>query len=86
MTGVQTCALPISIGVHLSRWVTMHGFAFNVNTNLDFYKNIVPCGIEDADKTVTSLAAELGKEIDVEQVKEKLKHYFMEVFGFKIDH
>ena len=72
-----------AIGVHLSRWVTMHGFAFNVNTNLDFYENIVPCGIEDEDKTVTSLAAELGKEIDVDEVKERLKHHFQEVFGFQ---
>lgn len=72
-----------AIGVHLSRWVTMHGFAFNVNTDLNFYKNIVPCGIEDDDKTVTSLAVELGKEIDVNEVKEKLKHHFIEVFGFE---
>ena len=72
-----------AIGVHLSRWVTMHGFAFNVNTNLDFYNNIVPCGIEDEDKTVTSLALEVGKEIDINEVKEKLKRHFLEVFGFE---
>ncbi len=71
-----------AIGVHLSRWVTMHGFALNVNTGLDFYKNIIPCGIEDDDKTVTSLAFELGKEIDVMEVKEKLKRHFADVFGF----
>jgi lipoyl(octanoyl) transferase len=72
-----------AIGVHLSRWVTMHGFAFNVNTDLNFYKNIIPCGIEDDDKTVTSLAFELGKEIDVNEVKEKLKRHFADVFGFE---
>ena len=71
-----------AIGVHLSRWVTMHGFAFNINTDLDLYKNIIPCGIEDDDNTVTSLAFELGKEIDVNEVKEKLKRHFADVFGF----
>lgn len=72
-----------AIGVHLSRWVTMHGFAFNVNTNLDYYNNIIPCGIEDEDKTVTSLAFELGKEIDINEVKIKLKRHFQDVFGFE---
>ena len=72
-----------AIGVHLSRWVTMHGFAFNVNTDLNYYKNIIPCGIEDEDKTVTSLALELGKEIDVIEVKTKLKRHFQDVFGFE---
>ena len=75
-----------AIGVHLSRWVTMHGFAFNVNTDLGFYNNIIPCGIEDDDKTVTSLSAELGKKIDMNEVKEKLKHHFSEVFGFAFSH
>ena len=72
-----------AIGVHLSRWVTMHGFAFNVNTDLNYYNNIIPCGIEDEDKTVTSLAIELGKEIDVNEVKEKLKRHFADIFGFE---
>ncbi len=72
-----------AIGVHLSRWVTMHGFAFNVNTDVNYYNNIIPCGIEDADKTVTSLAIELGREIDVNEVKDKLKRHFKDVFGFE---
>lgn len=72
-----------AIGVHLSRWVTLHGFAFNVNTDLNFFKNIIPCGIEDADKTVTSLATELGREMDVEEVKLKLKEHFAHLFGFE---
>ena len=72
-----------AIGVHLSRWVTMHGFALNVNTPLDFFNNIIPCGIEDADKTVTSLAAELGKEMDFEEVKTRVKGHFATVFGFE---
>ena len=72
-----------AIGVHLSRWVTLHGFAFNVNTDLNFFKNIIPCGIEDEDKTVTSLAVELGRKMDIEEVKEKLKGHFASLFGFE---
>jgi len=72
-----------AIGVRLSRWVTMHGFAFNVNTDLSYFRNIVPCGIDEGDKDVTSLAAELGREMDIEEVKEKLKNKFAELFGFE---
>lgn len=69
-----------AIGVHLSRWVTLHGWAFNVNTPLEYFDYIVPCGIADADKTVTSLQAELGREIDLQEVHTKLKRHFAEVF------
>ncbi len=71
-----------AIGVHFSRWISMHGFALNVNTDLDYFKKIVPCGIDDADKTVTSLAQELGQVVDIQEVKELLKVNFGEVFGF----
>ncbi len=71
-----------AIGVHLSRWVTMHGFAFNVNTKLDYFNYIVPCGINDADKAVTSLAAELGYPVEMEEVKTKLRQHFANLFGF----
>ena len=69
-----------AFGVKASRWVTMHGFALNVNTNLEYFNFIIPCGI--ADKGVTSLQAELGHEMDLEQVKEDLKHSFAKVFDF----
>ncbi len=67
-----------AIGIRCSRWVTMHGFAFNVNTNLQYFDNIIPCGI--LNKQVTSLQKELGRLVDMEEVKLKVKKYFEEVF------
>lgn len=71
-----------AIGVHLSRWVTMHGFAFNVNTDINYFNHIIPCGIVDNDKAVTSLHLELGKKIEMKEVLEQLKSIFAEVFDF----
>ncbi len=71
-----------AIGVHMSRWVTMHGFAFNINTNLDYYQNIVPCGIDTSQKPVTSLARELGHTVNMQEVKSFLKEDMADVFGF----
>lgn len=67
-----------AMGVRASRWVTMHGFAFNVNADLGYFDHIIPCGIND--KAVTSLAAELKRPIDQSEVKEKIKTYFQDLF------
>lgn len=70
-----------AIGVHLSRWVTLHGFAFNVNTDLNYFKYIVPCGIDDKDKSVTSLSVELGHALDMDEVKTHLRREFESIFA-----
>ena len=67
-----------AMGVKASRWVTMHGFAFNINTDLSYFDHIIPCGIQG--KGVTSLAKELGKEISFKEVKEKLEVHFAHLF------
>jgi lipoyl(octanoyl) transferase len=61
----------------------MHGFAFNVNTQLSHFENIIPCGIEDEDKSVTSMAQELNRPVDIMQVKQKLKEYFAQLFHYE---
>jgi len=68
-----------AIGVHISRGVTSHGFALNVNTDLDYFRLIVPCGI--ADKPVTSMNKELGRTVDIQQVAAVATRHFGEVFG-----
>lgn len=67
-----------AVGIKVSRGVTMHGFAFNVNTDLNYFKNIIPCGLED--KGVTSLAEELGKPMNMLEVEEKLVDCFIKRF------
>ena len=74
----KICAL----GVKTSRWVSMHGFAFNINTDLSYFENIIPCGIND--KQVTSLEKELGEKINLEKVKEQLKSNIELVFQLKL--
>ena len=75
----KICAL----GVRASRWVTMHGFALNINANLGYFDNIIPCGIKG--KAVTSLNVELGVEkVNEEEVKEKILKHFIRLFDCSI--
>lgn len=72
----KICAL----GVKCSRWVTMHGFAFNVNTDRAYFDHIIPCGIDD--KAVTTMALELGREVDIDGVKAKMRKHLAALFGW----
>jgi lipoyl(octanoyl) transferase len=72
----------VAMGVHLSRWVTSHGFAFNVNADLRYFEWIVPCGLRD--KGVTSLAKLLGRAVKMEEVAERVVEHFGAVFGVEI--
>ena len=74
----KICAL----GVRSSRWVTMHGFALNVNSDLSYFGNIIPCGISD--KSVTSLSKELNEYVDIAKVKNKLKKHLVNLFKMKL--
>jgi lipoyl(octanoyl) transferase len=71
-----------AMGVHISRWVTSHGFAFNVNTDLRYFDWIVPCGLRD--KGVTSLQKLLGRRVDIDEVAERAVHHFGEVFDLEM--
>jgi lipoyl(octanoyl) transferase len=74
----KICAL----GVKTSRWVTMHGLAFNINTDLNYFNHIVPCGIDD--KAVTSLQQELGRTINMDEVKAHMKKHLTSLFGMEL--
>jgi lipoyl(octanoyl) transferase len=69
-----------AMGVKSSRWVTMHGIGFNINTDLNFFSHIIPCGIDD--KAVTSMQRELGREVDLEEVSRLLQNHLAELFDF----
>ncbi|MDT9165605.1 hypothetical protein RSW31_24310, partial [Escherichia coli] len=71
-----------AMGVRCSRWITMHGWALNVNTDLTYFDNIIPCGI--VGKQVTSIAKELGHAIDFEESKQVLLNKFAEVFEVEL--
>ena len=71
-----------AMGIKCSRWITMHGFALNVNTDLSHFEFIVPCGIQG--KTVTSLEKELGHKVNYEAVKEKVKKHFQLIFDCEL--
>jgi lipoyl(octanoyl) transferase len=70
------------MGVRASRWVTMHGFALNVNTDLTPFEHIVPCGIQG--KGITSMARELDQQVNIEQVKKRIMHHFEQLFEAKL--
>ena len=71
-----------AIGVKSSRWVTMHGIGFNINSDLSYFNNIIPCGIED--KSVTSLQQELGRKVDMNELKNRFKTNFTNIFKVEL--
>ncbi len=73
-----------AIGVHMSRWVSLHGFALNIHTDLEYFKGIIPCGIDEKEKDVSSLSKELMKPVSIKEVIPTLLSSFEKVFGFEI--
>jgi len=71
-----------AMGIRFRRWITMHGFALNINTDLSYFDYIIPCGIQN--KQVTSLQKELGRSLDMNEVKERVKHHFEKVFDAEL--
>ncbi|HKL02868.1 MAG TPA: lipoyl(octanoyl) transferase LipB [Cryomorphaceae bacterium] len=71
-----------AMGIKCSRWVTMHGFAFNVNTDLDYFTHIVPCGIDD--RAVTSMEKELGQKQNIDEVKDRIIHHLGNLFDWEL--
>jgi lipoyl(octanoyl) transferase len=71
-----------AMGIRTSRWVTMHGFALNVNTDLSYFDYIIPCGIQD--KSVTSMEKELGSSVDIQEVAQKFQRHFANTFDVEI--
>lgn len=83
LTGVWVGDAKIAaMGIRCSRWVTMHGFAFNVNSDLSYFNHIVPCGIQD--KEVTSLEKLIGRPLDLNEVKKRIVTHFEDVFEIDI--
>ena len=70
------------MGIRCSRWITMHGFALNVNTDLSYFQNIIPCGI--VNKQVSSIEKEVNHKVDFEETKERVKRNFEKVFDVEI--
>lgn len=79
-TGTESNRKLCAIGVHLSRWVSMHGLALNVNANLGHFENIIPCGIPTDSRSVTSISKEIGKEIDMEVIKDQFAKLFTDYY------
>ena len=73
-----------AIGVHISRWVTLHGLAFNIDTDLSYFSHIIPCGISKDEKTVSSLSKELGRKVSLEEVKPIFIRHFLELFELEM--
>ena len=71
-----------AMGIRCTRWITMHGIALNLNNDLNYFNHIVPCGIDD--KSVTSLEKEIGKKVNIEDVKQKLTKHLIDIFEMKI--